>query len=224
MAWSGVWVLGWLFGLVLAQSVLTVEMQQLCRAVKVMNSSLVFKERVHFMRHNMPINFTIKIHYEEVFKLRNVSRLRRNLQDQDLQDVDLQETWLRVNLGILKKIKNLLPRKHPSYNYTADLETLLLSVEQVFTDLKEQREPRESPERIGNIWEALATPLGKRRTEATPKSLLDNCYHTMLCVFHSCFPSVDYCQRAFWRNEKKAQVTPTPPLSSTDITTGKAGQ
>lgn len=30
---------------------------------------------IYFQRHNMPINFTIKVHYEEIFKLRNVSRL-----------------------------------------------------------------------------------------------------------------------------------------------------
>lgn len=54
---------------------------------------------------------------------------------QGLQDVDLQDTWLRVNLGILKKIKSVLPKKHPSSNYTSDLETLLLKVEQVFDEM-----------------------------------------------------------------------------------------
>ncbi|KAG5273101.1 hypothetical protein AALO_G00147670 [Alosa alosa] len=200
MARSGAWILGWLFGLVLTQSVSTTEI--LCGAVKVVNDSLVLKQRVHFMRHNMPINFTIKVHYEEIFKLRNVSRLRRNLQDQGLLDIDLQETWLRVNLGVLKKIRSVLPRNHPSYNYTVGLEELFHKVGVIVQELYDQREP---PERIQNIWEALASPLGKQRTEATPKSLLDNCYHTMMCVFQSCFPSVDYCQRSYWRNEKKAQ-------------------
>lgn len=178
--------------------------KELCRAVNVVNSSLDLKDRVHYMRHNMPINFTIKVHYEEIFKLRNVSRLERKLKAQGLQDVDLQDTWLRVNLGILKKIKSVLPKKHPSSNYTSDLETLLLKVEQVFDEMVDRE--RETPERIQKIWEDLASPLGKQSTEATPKSLMDSCHHTMHCVFKKCFQSsADYCARSYWRGEMKAQ-------------------
>ncbi|XP_031420226.1 interleukin-34 isoform X1 [Clupea harengus] len=202
MAGSGAWILGWVFGLVLTQSVST-STSPICKALTVVNNSLGVKERIHFMRHNMPINYTIRVHYEEIFKLKNVSRLRRNVEG--LEDVDLQVTWLRVNLGILKKITSVLPKKHPSYNFTSNLETLFLSVEQIFP------EGRDPPERIQQIWDALGSSLGKRWNVATPKSLLDNCYQTMHCIFSSCFPSSsNYCQRAHWRNEKKAQHQGVP--------------
>ncbi|KAL2094132.1 hypothetical protein ACEWY4_011444 [Coilia grayii] len=176
----------------------------ICKALNVVTNSLVLHSRVHFMKHNMPINYTIRVHYEEILKLKNVSRLRRNVEG--LEEVDLQDTWLRVNLGILRKIKGALPTRHPSYNYTSNLEGLFVNVVQIFT----YPEGREPPERIQRIWEALGSPLGKRWTVASPKSLLDNCYHTMHCVFSSCFPSSDYCQRAHWRGEKKAQNLEVP--------------
>lgn len=51
-----------------------------------------------------------------------------------LEDVDLQETWLRVNQGILGRIKDVLPQRHPSRNYTENLETLFRNLGQIFPE------------------------------------------------------------------------------------------
>ncbi|XP_063053608.1 interleukin-34 [Engraulis encrasicolus] len=203
MAWLRVWISSWLLGLVVIHPGMSQQppgSDPLCRALAVVNSSLALRERVHYMKHNMPINYTIPVHYEEIFKLKNVSRLRRNVEG--LEDVDLQETWLRVNQGILGRIKDVLPPRHPSRNYTENLDTLFRNLGQIFP------EGREPPERIERIWDVLGTKLaGRATTTATPKSLLDNCYHTMHCIFTSCFPShADYCQRSHWRGEKKAAL------------------
>ncbi|XP_028814311.1 interleukin-34 isoform X2 [Denticeps clupeoides] len=204
MVRSSAWNLGALLGLLLALPVwMSSTPPDLCKALNTVKSSLSLANRLRYMKQNFPINYTIRVHYEEVFKLKNISRLRRKVEG--LVDGDLQETWLRVNLGVLKKIKVvLLPGKHPSSNYTSNLHKLFLNVEQIYPSREDP------PERIQRIWDVLASSTIKEKERATPKSLLDSCYQTMHCLFSDCFPrkegEPDYCLRAHWRGEKRTKL------------------
>uniref|UniRef100_A0A8C7PU24 Interleukin 34 n=1 Tax=Oncorhynchus mykiss TaxID=8022 RepID=A0A8C7PU24_ONCMY len=128
----------------------------------------------------------------------------------DLEEGDLQDVWLLVNQEVLKRILRVLPERHPSYKYTSDLEDLFRKIQQVFPPQSDEREP---PERIEEIYNRVKEPNSKGWRFVTPKSLLDNCYRTMHCLFKNCFPSEDgvqdYCSTLHWRKGRKRQLQET---------------
>ncbi|GAA6229790.1 interleukin-34 isoform X1 [Lates japonicus] len=168
-----------------------------------------------FWKHNFPINYTIRVHQKEVFKLSNISRLK--LQVEGLDELVLQRLWFQVNQGVLKKIIRVLPERHPSRSYTAELERRFMDAEGVFV----QSHPAEAfqqelPETIQDIWDSLTeepdiVPESSWRF-ASPKSLLDNFCQTMYCLFSECFASTeaqqDYCGVSFWRKGRKKDLQP----------------
>uniref|UniRef100_A0A3B4AUV3 Uncharacterized protein n=1 Tax=Periophthalmus magnuspinnatus TaxID=409849 RepID=A0A3B4AUV3_9GOBI len=95
----------------------------LCTPLKTLNDSLSYRRR--YMKHNFPINYGIRVHYEEIFKLSNISWM-------GLDELTLQRLWFQVNQGILKKLIRVMPERHPSRPYTAELETRLRDAEGVF--------------------------------------------------------------------------------------------
>ncbi|XP_029613635.1 interleukin-34 [Salmo trutta] len=201
MVRSTAWLLGALLGLIcVLPSVLMTPRTAQCTSLKTLENKLIGRRRN--MKHNLPINYTIRVHYEEVFKLSNITRLRARVED--LEDGDLQDVWLLVNQEVLKRILRVLPVRHPSYKYTTDLEDLFRKVQQVFPTQSDEREP---PERIEEIYKRVKEIDSKGWTFVTPKSLLDNCYRTMHCLFKDCFPSEDreqdYCGLPHWRKGRK---------------------
>lgn len=58
----------------------------------------------------------------------------------------------------------------------------------VFVPVSKKRDP---PESIQNIQNRLLDPYYQGWKSVTPKSLLDNCYRTMLCLFKECFSNED---------------------------------
>ncbi|XP_071761902.1 interleukin-34 [Centroberyx gerrardi] len=207
-------LLGGLLGLLLLVPVLTTPTPPgLCTALKTLNGSLTNRRR--YMKHNFPINYTIRIHYEEVFKLSNISRLK--LRVEGLEELVLQRLWFQVNQGVLKKIIRVLPERHPSRPYMAELESRFRDAEGVFV----QAHPpevfqQELPDSIQDIWDRLTeepdrVPESSWRY-ASPKSLLDNFRRTMQCLFTDCFASTDahddYCGVAYWRKGRKKLLQP----------------
>ncbi|KAM9569355.1 interleukin-34 isoform 2-T4 [Salvelinus alpinus] len=129
MVRSTAWLLGALLGLIcVLPPVLMTPRTAQCTSLKTLENKLIGRRRN--MKHNLPINYTIRVHYEEVFKLSNITRLRVRVED--LEDGDLQDVWLLVNQEVLKRILRVLPVRHPSYKYTTDLEDLFRKVQQVF--------------------------------------------------------------------------------------------
>ncbi|XP_046907446.1 interleukin-34 [Hypomesus transpacificus] len=155
----------------------------LCTSLRTLNTNLTQRRR--YMKHNFPINYTIRVHYEEVFKPRNITRLKSQVEGLEAQD--LQEVWLLVNKEVLKHILRVLPERHPSYRYTFSLQDLFLKVQQVLPSPDEW----EPPERIQEICDRVKDPDYPGWTFVTPKSLLDNFYRTMRCLFSDCF-SIQY--------------------------------
>uniref|UniRef100_A0A3Q3W468 Uncharacterized protein n=1 Tax=Mola mola TaxID=94237 RepID=A0A3Q3W468_MOLML len=164
----------------------------MCTPLKTIKDSLSHRRR--YMKHNFPINYTIRVHSYEVFKLSNISRMRLQV-----EGLVLQRLWFQVNQGILKKIIRVLPERHPSRSYTAELERRFRDVEGVFV----QSHPAEVleqdlPEGIQDTWDHLTEDPDRvpeyRWRYASPKSLLDNFCHTMHCLFSECFPSTEVQQ------------------------------
>ncbi|XP_054631284.1 interleukin-34 isoform X5 [Dunckerocampus dactyliophorus] len=100
--WStSVRLLGGLLGLFLLMPVLMAPTPpSMCTPLKTINDSLSHRRR--YMKHNFPVNYTIRIHREEVFKLSNISKMR--LQMEELDELVLQRMWFLVNQGVLKKV------------------------------------------------------------------------------------------------------------------------
>ncbi|KAM7396171.1 hypothetical protein PAMP_019233 [Pampus punctatissimus] len=96
-------LLGGLLGLLLLVPVLmALTPASMCTPLKTLNDSLSHRRR--YMKHNFPINYTIRVHQKEVFKLSNINRM----------------------------IIRVMPERHPSRPYTAELERRFRDAEGVF--------------------------------------------------------------------------------------------
>uniref|UniRef100_A0A8C5EZ61 Interleukin 34 n=1 Tax=Gouania willdenowi TaxID=441366 RepID=A0A8C5EZ61_GOUWI len=160
----------------------------MCTPLRTLNNSLSYRRR--YMKHYFPINYTVRVHHEEIFKLSNISKM------DGVDELVLQRLWFQVNQGVLKKIIQVLPKRHPSRSYTAELERRFKDAEGVFV-LSHPAEVfyQELPETIQDIWDRL-TEEPERMVDtswgyAFPKSLLDNLCHTMYCLFHECFSNTE---------------------------------
>uniref|UniRef100_A0A8C4ETR4 Interleukin 34 n=1 Tax=Dicentrarchus labrax TaxID=13489 RepID=A0A8C4ETR4_DICLA len=185
----------------------------MCTPLKTLNDSLSHRRR--YMKHNFPINYTIRVHQHEVFKLSNISRMR--LQVEGLDELVLQRLWFQVNQGVLKKILRVMPERHPSRPYTAELEIRFRDAEGVFVHSHPAEVfQQELPEVIQDTWDHLTEEPDRvpesRWRYASPKSLLDNFCHTMHCLFSECFASKeaqqDYCSVSYWRKGRKKDLEP----------------
>ncbi|KAF7224995.1 interleukin-34 [Nothobranchius furzeri] len=170
----------------------------MCTPLKTLNDSLSHRRR--YMKHNFPINYSIRVYREEIFKLSTISRMR--LKVEGLDELVLQRLWFQVNQGVLKKIIRVLPERHPSRSYSAELERRFRDAEGVFV----QSHPaemfqQELPEKIQDIWDQLTEEpdrvLESSWRFASPKSLVDSLCRTMFCLFSDCFvhpgAQQDYC-------------------------------
>ncbi|KAF7655109.1 hypothetical protein LDENG_00060720 [Lucifuga dentata] len=207
-------LLGGLLGLYLLTPVLMAPTpSSMCTAFKTLNDSLSHRRR--YMKHYFPLSYTIRVHSEEVFKLSNISKMR--LRVEGLDDLVLQRLWFQVNQGILKRIIRVLPERHPSRPYTAELERRFRDAEGVFVESHPSETfQQELPEKVQGIWDRLTEELHKVPESSwrfsSPKSLLDNLCYSMYCLFSDCFPNTaaehDYCSVSRWRKGRKKDVQP----------------
>ncbi|KAG7254278.1 hypothetical protein CRUP_027004, partial [Coryphaenoides rupestris] len=105
----------------------------------------------------------------------NVRAQAMKAQIDDLEIFVLQRLWFQINHGVLKKILRVMPEKHLSRSYIAELESRFRDAEGSFqTDL---------PENIQGILDRMTeqqdnVPESSWRFVA-PKSLLDNFQRSM---------------------------------------------
>ncbi|KAA0715008.1 hypothetical protein E1301_Tti010152 [Triplophysa tibetana] len=155
----------------------------LCVSVNTLKESLNSSLRRRYMKTNFPINYTIEVHYGEVFRLRNISKLNSEEEPPELRD--LQEFWLSASLKGISKVLRVLPERHPTrHKYLSNLEFHFKNFEALYHQHHPKDEKRELPESIQDIWDNMEVQGWK---SVTPKSILDNCYRTMLCLFKDCF-------------------------------------
>uniref|UniRef100_A0A8D0GP48 Interleukin 34 n=1 Tax=Sphenodon punctatus TaxID=8508 RepID=A0A8D0GP48_SPHPU len=108
-----------------------------------------------FPKHYFPINYTLNVHYEEVLRPANISRL-----------LSLRYLWYCVNVHVVLKIHAVLPEQHPSWAYMQQLTRLL-------DDLA-----------IGDLVDQVyASDAASSRKPVRPKSLLDNCVRVMKMLY-----------------------------------------
>ncbi|XP_077049455.1 interleukin-34 [Siphateles boraxobius] len=195
-----------LLGFICLLPMCTSAAQDICVPLKTVRDSLNSTLRRRFMKMNFPINYTVQVHYEEVFRLRNISRLNASNEDEPVQRRDLQDLWLLVSQQGIKRVLEVLPERHPTRRkYLSNLEKLFRNFEALFDEWN----PREGdlPESIKNIMDRLEDSYYQGWKSVKPKSILDNSYRTMLCLFKECFSkeddNYDYCEVLNWRKEKK---------------------
>ncbi|KAL7871218.1 hypothetical protein SRHO_G00087150 [Serrasalmus rhombeus] len=183
-------------------------MSDQCKALHTIKDQLNITLRRRYMKQNFPINYTIQVRYEEVFRLHNISRLRN---EEDVNLMHLQGLWLTVAQKGIKKILQVLPEKHPTRRkYLTGLENLFRMYEQHGTLPSPGEE--ETLGSIGGILERLSEPDYQGWRSVKPKSLLDNCYRTMHCLFKECFSpdgNYDYCNILHWRKGRRTTPQPT---------------
>ncbi|XP_069037421.1 interleukin-34 isoform X2 [Lepisosteus oculatus] len=191
MAGALPWVLGTVLGLLCVLQLVVLSSSHhtdTCRSLHTLENSLNYSGRRTYMslmvcllsmlfelqKHYLPINYTIAVHYEEVFRVSNLSRLNSTVPHKDLESF-----WLFVSKEVLKKILRVLPTEHPSWRYVADLEELFRKIEDEFS--KQLSQSWWLGEMQRRVKESKETKCVK------PKALLDNCFRTMKCLFSYCF-------------------------------------
>ncbi|XP_060779832.1 interleukin-34 [Neoarius graeffei] len=197
------WILNGLLGLMWAVPI-WMSSEELCTSLETLKDELSSTLRKRYLKHNFPINYTIQVRYEEVFRLKNISRLMNDSADMK----DLQDLWVKITETSIKSILQVLPERHPTRRkYLANLDSLFTAIQSNYP--KENFDEKEHPESIENIWKQLGDPDYPRQKSVTPKSLLDNCYRTMHCLFEDCFSKngsqYDYCNTQHWRKGKGTQ-------------------
>ncbi|CAM4582152.1 unnamed protein product [Leuciscus chuanchicus] len=181
----------------------------ICVPLKTVRDSLNSTLRRRYMKMNFPINYTIQVHYEEVFRLRNMSRLiNTSNEDEPVQPRDLQDLWLFVSQQGIQRVLRVLPERHPTRRkYLSNLENLFRNFETRFLEYNPRDPERELPESIQNIWDRLTDSYNQGWKSVKPKSILDTSYRTMPCLFEECFSkedgNYDYCKVLNWGKENK---------------------
>ncbi|XP_029464772.1 interleukin-34 [Rhinatrema bivittatum] len=146
-----------------------------CETLNLLYKNLEYKNRVEYMKYNFPINYTIRVRHEEVLKVSKVTNLR---QKYNVTESDLQNLWWYVSNSVVKRIQNVLPRKHPSWNYTTDLLKIL---EEPLNDTEDDEQPEGI---VGDIISKLRCPSEEGVLKSVrPKALLDNCFKVMDMLF-----------------------------------------
>ncbi|XP_076846957.1 interleukin-34 [Brachyhypopomus gauderio] len=182
---------------------------QLCGPLGTLREQLNSTFRRRYLKHNFPINYTIQVQYEDVFRLHNISRLMEEEKDPEVTK-DLQWLWLSVTQTGIKRILRVLPERHPTRRrYLTGLQDLFRKFEHSYVQLNPQKEV--FPERIQDIWDRLNTPDNQGWRSVKPKFLLDNSYRTLHCLFKDCFQTKenDYCNILHWRRGKTTTPQPT---------------
>ncbi|KAI4826004.1 hypothetical protein KUCAC02_021663 [Chaenocephalus aceratus] len=149
----------------------------MCTALKTLNGSLSNRRR--YMKHNFPINYTIRVHYEEVFKLSNINRMRLHVEG--LDELVLQRLWFQVNRGVLKKVfQQELPE----------------SIQDTWDHLTE--EPSRVPE---SSWRS-ASP------KSLLDNLCHTMHCLSVSALPAQKQRRDYCSVSHWKKGKKKNVRP----------------
>nr|XP_048672775.1 interleukin-34 isoform X3 [Caretta caretta] len=50
-------------------------MQKECRIIEALQNKLTYRQRLQYMKHYFPINYTVNVQFEEVLKAANITRL-----------------------------------------------------------------------------------------------------------------------------------------------------
>uniref|UniRef100_A0A3P9BXW1 Interleukin 34 n=1 Tax=Maylandia zebra TaxID=106582 RepID=A0A3P9BXW1_9CICH len=141
----------------------------------------------------------------------SLSHRRRymKLRTEGLNDLVLQRLWFQVYQGVLKKILWVLPTRHPSRPYTAELERRFKDAQAVFMQSHPAEVFQEDlPEKIQDIWDSL-TEKPENMPESSGDLLLQSLSWTIV-PHHVLFSSHLFsdCEVSHWRKGRKKTCSP----------------
>ncbi|XP_043382313.1 interleukin-34 isoform X2 [Chelonia mydas] len=137
-------------------------MQKECRIIEALQNKLTYQQRLQYMKHYFPINYTVNVQFEEVLKAANITRLR----DQNVSELSLRYLWLSVNSQVLLKIWAVLLERHPSWEYTQDLCRLFEQLAEEYESYNQLLSGRPSPKPSGRVT-AQGWPYHEQTEAAT---------------------------------------------------------
>ncbi|XP_048672772.1 interleukin-34 isoform X1 [Caretta caretta] len=156
-------------------------MQKECRIIEALQNKLTYRQRLQYMKHYFPINYTVNVQFEEVLKAANITRLR----DQNVSELSLRYLWLSVNSQVLLKIWAVLLERHPSWEYTQDLCHLF---EQLAEEYENYNQGNVDANVQGVVEQVLTGDAGSSQKAVPPKALLDNCVKVMWLLYSESWP------------------------------------
>ncbi|XP_043351115.1 interleukin-34 isoform X2 [Dermochelys coriacea] len=155
-------------------------MQKECRIIEALQNKLTYQQRLQYMKHYFPINYTVNVQFEEVLRAANITRLR----DQNVGELSLRYLWLSVNSQVLLKIWAVLLEKHPSWEYTQDLCHLF---EQLAEEYENYNQGNVDANVQDMVEQVLTGDAGSSQKAVPPKALLDNCVKVMWMLYSESF-------------------------------------
>ncbi|XP_042690725.1 interleukin-34 isoform X1 [Centrocercus urophasianus] len=165
-----------------------------CELARLLQDKLRYERRLQYMKHNFPIDYTLRVQHEEVLRTANITRLR----DKKVSEASLRYLWFHACSQAVLHILEVLPEKHPSRGYTQELSQLLdaLGMEysgywqhpKLFAPIDDVAVPHPmSPQsdvdaEVADLVKQLHS--GDSRLKAVrPKALLDNCIKVLRMLF-----------------------------------------
>ncbi|XP_059848490.1 interleukin-34 isoform X1 [Hypanus sabinus] len=149
----------------------------LCIHLEELHNKLQYRQRVKYTKDYFPINYSVQVHYEDIYRTINVTRMR----NKGFNEVDLKLLWIYINSQVLETILEVLPKRHPSRTYVEDIAMLLtylrMGVEEMIEDIEDKR-----VEKI--LYQVSDMDLKSRKRRIRPKALFDNCYRVLKQIFH----------------------------------------
>ncbi|XP_067853513.1 interleukin-34 [Heptranchias perlo] len=148
----------------------------LCVHLEELHNKLQYRQRVRYMKDYFPIHYTVKVHYEDIYRTINVTHMR----NKSFTEMDLKLLWVYINSQVLETVLEILPKRHPSRAYVESISTLFnylrMDVEKVVGDIED--------ERVEEILYRVSDMDPWSRTKSIrPKALFDNCYWVMKELF-----------------------------------------
>ncbi|XP_042748008.1 interleukin-34 isoform X1 [Lagopus leucura] len=145
-----------------------------CELARLLQDKLRYEMRLQYMKHNFPIDYTLRVQHEEVLRMANVTRLR----DKKVSEASLRYLWFHACSQAVLHILEVLPEKHPSRGYTQELSQLLDALGMEYSGYRQS----DVDAAVADLVKQLHS--GDSRLKAVrPKALLDNCIKVLRMLF-----------------------------------------
>ncbi|KAF6077784.1 interleukin 34 [Phyllostomus discolor] len=145
-----------------------------CTLTGFLREKLQYKSRLQYMKHFFPVNYQVRVPYEGVLRVANVTRLQRAQVSQQ----ELRYLWVWVSLSATEAVQKVLLERHPSWKYLQEVHTLLVNVQQGLRDV-------EVSPKVEAVLSLLSAPEMSQKL-VRPKALLDNCFRVLDLLYCSC--------------------------------------
>ncbi|NXG68882.1 IL34 protein, partial [Baryphthengus martii] len=149
-----------------------------CELTHLLQDKLRYEMRLQYMKHYFPIDYMVRVQYEEVLRPSNITRLR----NRTVSEVALRYLWFHVSSQAVLRIREVLPEKHPSWKYTQELGQLFDALGEEYSKYRQT----DVEEVVADLVKLVHSGGTKsRRKSVRPKALLDNCLKVMWMLYRA---------------------------------------